>query len=174
MSGDVTIDNAGAATIGANKVTTAKILDGNVTNAKLDKSNIPLSGFGAAAADVALGGKKLTGVANPTLDQDAATKNYVDVSARINAISTINANYTAQTSDQTILCNNTSGAFTLTLPTASSSTGQVFIIRKIDETNNVLTFSPSLKLTETTTIASINFSKTIRIQSNGSSWYIID
>ena len=59
-------------------VETAKIKDANVTNAKLDKANIPLSGFGAAAADVALGANKLTGVADPTLAQDAATKNYVD------------------------------------------------------------------------------------------------
>jgi len=61
-----------------NAVETAKIKAAAVTNAKLDKSNIPLSGFGAAAADVALGANKLTGVADPTLAQDAATKNYVD------------------------------------------------------------------------------------------------
>jgi hypothetical protein len=54
------------------------ITDAAVTNAKLDKANIPLSGFGAATADVALGGKKLTGVGNPTDNQDVATKSYVD------------------------------------------------------------------------------------------------
>jgi hypothetical protein len=60
---------------------TAKIKDANVTNAKLDKANIPLSGFGAATAAVALGSNKLTGVADPTSAQDAATKNYVDTAA---------------------------------------------------------------------------------------------
>ena len=35
ISGDVTITNAGVTSIGSNKVVTAKILDGNVTNAKL-------------------------------------------------------------------------------------------------------------------------------------------
>ena len=35
ISGDVTITNAGVTSIGADKVITAKILDGNVTNAKL-------------------------------------------------------------------------------------------------------------------------------------------
>jgi hypothetical protein len=61
-----------------NAVETIKIKDANVTNAKLDKANISLSGFGAATADVALGGKKLTGVGNPTDNQDVATKSYVD------------------------------------------------------------------------------------------------
>ena len=125
MTGDVSIDNAGVATIGTSKVvssmiadgtivvgdlannavetakikdlnittskiadanvTTVKILDANVTNAKLDKANIPLSGFGAANADVALGAKKLTGVADPTNAQDAATKVYVDTANSTNA-----------------------------------------------------------------------------------------
>ncbi len=107
-TGDVTITNTGVTAIGTGKVvttmlaadavTSAKITDGtivvgdladdavetakiknaNVTNAKLDKTNIPLSGFGAATADVDLGSNKLTGVANPTAAQDAATKSYVD------------------------------------------------------------------------------------------------
>ena len=59
-------------------VETAKIKNANVTDAKLDKANIPLSGFGAATANVALGANKLTGVADPIAAQDAATKNYVD------------------------------------------------------------------------------------------------
>ena len=78
LSGDATLASTGALTISNNAVTTAKINDEAVTNDKLDKTNIPLSGFGAAAEDVALGGMKLTEVANPTEDQDAATKKYVD------------------------------------------------------------------------------------------------
>ena len=57
------------------------ITDSAVTNAKLDKTNIPLSGFGAALVDVALGAKKLTGVADPIDAQDAATKAYADTKA---------------------------------------------------------------------------------------------
>jgi hypothetical protein len=98
LSGDVTINNVGVTKIGASKVTTETIASGAitpikladnavesvkikaaaVTNVKLDKVNIPLSGFGAATADVALGGKKLTGVADPIDAQDATTKSYVD------------------------------------------------------------------------------------------------
>jgi uncharacterized protein YjbI with pentapeptide repeats len=110
VSGDVTMTNAGVVSIGTDKVvtsmlatnavttvkitdanvTTAKLADANVTNAKLDKANIPLSGFGAATANVALGAKKLTGVGNPTAAQDAATKAYVD-----STVSTTNTNVTA-------------------------------------------------------------------------------
>jgi hypothetical protein len=77
LGGDATIDNLGA----------LKIEDSAITNIKLDKSNIPLSGFKAAAADVAFGGFKLTGVAEPTQDQDAATRKYVDAAtAAINTL----------------------------------------------------------------------------------------
>jgi trimeric autotransporter adhesin len=119
MSGDVTIDNAGATAIGASKVLTGNILDGTivvgdlanaavettkirdanvttekiatgaVTNTKLDKSNIPLSGFGAASADVALGSNKLTGVAEPTEAQEVAMTGDVTIdNAGVTAIGT--------------------------------------------------------------------------------------
>lgn len=42
------------------------------------KSSIPLSGFGAAGADVAMGGFKITGLADPAAATDAATRGYVD------------------------------------------------------------------------------------------------
>jgi hypothetical protein len=41
-------------------------------------SDIPLSTFDAATAAVDLGNQKLTNVADPTSDQDGATKGYVD------------------------------------------------------------------------------------------------
>jgi hypothetical protein len=74
----------------------------------------------------------------------------------------------------TILCNNVSAAFTITLPDPGELTGKIDVIRKIDETINVLTISPSLKLTELTEISSLNYPKTIRVQSNGRYWYVID
>jgi hypothetical protein len=244
MSGDVTIDNTGITAIGASKVTNSKIADAAVTNVKLDKANIPLSGFGPAAADVALGNKKLTGVANPTDAQDAATKAYVDLTntalnteisrataaeslvaanlllettrattaenlkenavnkstdgtmatnsdvkfptekavrtyvsnnSSITAIRSISANYTVTMSDYTILCDNTSGTFTLTLPSPSASnTGKIFVICKIDDSSNLLTFSPALRFSLNTSIPNLNYTKTFKVQSDGASWFIIN
>jgi len=65
-------------TIATDAVTTSKIANGTIADADLNKSNIPLSGFGAATADVDLGSHKLINVLNPTANQDAATKKYVD------------------------------------------------------------------------------------------------
>ncbi|MFN3138924.1 MAG: hypothetical protein ACE37L_14625 [Allomuricauda sp.] len=59
-------------------VTTVKIIDGAVTNAKLDKANIPLSGFAAAAANVDLGNNRIIDLADPVDALDAANKAYVD------------------------------------------------------------------------------------------------
>lgn len=104
----------------------------------------------------------------------SAVKNYVDAHNPIHAIMTIESDYDAVREDYTILCNNVSTAFTLKLPDPGELTGKIYVIRKIDETINILTISPSVKLTELTEISSLNYPKTIRIQSNGRYWYVID
>lgn len=69
---DLTLDLAD------NAVTSAKIANGTIGNIDLDKTNIPLSGFGAPIKNVSLGGYRITNLATPTKDQDAVTKKYVD------------------------------------------------------------------------------------------------
>jgi hypothetical protein len=104
----------------------------------------------------------------------SAVKNYVNAYNPVHAIQTIDRAYTAEGTDYTLLCNNETTAFELKLPDASEALGKIYVIRKIDESINILTISPPLKLTEITFIASLNYPKTIRIQSNGTDWYVID
>ena len=88
ISGDATMDNAGVLTIGANAIGSAEISNNSIGNVDLNKTAIPLSGFGAAAADVSMGTtNRITDLADPTDAQDAATKNYVDTAT--NAINTL-------------------------------------------------------------------------------------
>lgn len=84
-SADVNI-NITALSVAAGDIglTNGSFIVGNGSNvgAVTAKSAIPLSGFGAAAASVAMGGNKITGLGEPTGGQDAATKNYVDAAAQ--------------------------------------------------------------------------------------------
>ncbi|KAA8485940.1 endosialidase-like protein [Arcticibacter tournemirensis] len=72
MSGDATISNTGKLTI----------KDKAITDAKLDKTNIPLSGFGNPVADISVGdgtnNYKITNLKAPSASTDAVTKAYVD------------------------------------------------------------------------------------------------
>jgi len=81
ISGDITITNAGVTSIGADKVITAKILDANVTNAKLavmaaNTVKVRDANSSGAPSDVAVANTELligdgTGFATNTLSKDA-------------------------------------------------------------------------------------------------------
>jgi hypothetical protein len=62
---------------------------------------------------------------------------------------------------------------TLTLPDATQNTGKVFKVRKVDEDNDVLTFSTPIKFSTTTNITTLNYIKTLTLQSDGQNWWII-
>jgi len=101
-----------------NKLANGQLYVGDATNKAVStaKNTIPLSGFAAAAADVALGGFKLTGVSDPAVDQDAATKKYVD-----NLMSTINSALTLPQGN--MLVGDASGKAASTAKSAISLSG---------------------------------------------------
>ena len=106
-----------------------------------------------------------------------ATTAFVTNAVNLPPVVAKTTDYTATTTDSTILY-DTSGAtaagLTLTIPAAAAgNNGKVYIIKK-DASNIKLNFTPSLNLTSTVTISSLNYAKTIRIQSDGTRWNIID
>ena len=121
---------------------------------------------------------------------DAASSNTQTIISKI-------ANYTTLYRDNTILYDLTgvTAGATITLPspganlavTADSTTtpptpgigafnctGKIYTIRKVDVSNNVLTFSRAITTVTGDTFTSLNFAKTIRIQSDGTKWNLID
>ena len=106
---------------------------------------------------------------------EKAVRTYVSNNSSITSIRSISANYSVTMSDYTILCDNSSGTFTLTLPTPSASnTGKIFVICKIDDSSNLLSFSPALRFSLNTSIPNLNYTKTFKVQSDGASWFIIN
>lgn len=78
LSGDATISSSGVITIANNAITTAKIADANVTDAKLATSYIKADGTRALTGSWNVGGFNITGLAAPSVASDATTKSYVD------------------------------------------------------------------------------------------------
>lgn len=97
-----------------------------------------------------------------------------DAGAASSSIVKVVTNYTVLPTDSTILANATAAGFTLTLPTAASSMGRILTIRRTDTTNNVLTVSEAIKVSEASSLTTIYSVTSIRIQSDGTDWYYID
>lgn len=89
-------------------------------------------------------------------------------------VTTKTANYTATASDDLILCDTSSGSFTITLPTASGNTGKVIYILKTASAG-VLTIdgNGSDTITGELTQTLIAQYTNIPVVSNGTSWFIL-
>lgn len=107
----------------------------------------------------------------------AAMKTYVAANAGgTPSVASKTANYTAQSTDTIILCDASSGSFTISLPTASGITGKEYIIQRTDNTlANSVTIDPNS--TETidgaTTRKAMTQGETWQIISDGTNWTVI-
>lgn len=111
---------------------------------------------------------------NATTNIDGGTWVSVGSKTSVSVVAVVGA-YTALDTDATILCDATTAGFTLTLPDPVTNSGKTYVIRKVDTTNNAVTFSPALKFAiGAAPITSLNYTKTLRVQSDGTSWNIID
>ena len=93
-------------------------------------------------------------------------------------IITKTANYTLGTSDYTVLCNNTSGSISMTLPTASGATGRIYVIKKISPlaSNSVViqrNGSTSDLIDGSSSITITTQYSAYMIQSDGTNWNVI-
>ncbi len=85
------------------------------------------------------------------------------------------SNYSASEDDYTILVNSSSGAVTISLPSASGITGRLYVIKKTDSSGNLVTLDGNASETvDGYSTYSINTqNQSLTIQSDGSNWQII-
>lgn len=91
------------------------------------------------------------------------------------SVSTKTSAYTLTTSDDYIIADASSAAFTLTLPTAVGNTGKAFLIKKIDATVNAVTVDGNASETidgATTQVINGRYGS-LNIVSDGSNWIIV-
>ena len=90
-------------------------------------------------------------------------------------ITTITTSTTLSDAYYTVLCDATSGAIIVTLPSAAGILGRIYNIKKIDSSTNTITITTTNSQTidgSTTRLINIRY-ETITIQSDGANWYII-
>ena len=151
---------------------------------------ISTSGLGTMATQnanaVAITGGTITGVAL-TLDSlnstpignvtpSTAVFTTMSTSGMYATIATKTANYTLTTTDFTVLGNASTGAITLTLPTAVGVSGQIYTLKKIDSSANVVTIATTSAQTidgQSSYSLSLQYAG-IQVQSTNSNWVIID
>lgn len=170
----MTVTGAGA----VRKRTVADVVGGSITAdnglTKSTATNLQLGGTLLQTTSIAQAGFdfKLSG-GNVAIGSATAPTSTLQVTgSQAASYRKVTAATTLAATDYIVLANATSGAITLTLPSANTCSGRIYNIGKTDESTNAVTFSPALYLTETTTIASVNFAKKYRVVSDGSNWWI--
>lgn len=89
-------------------------------------------------------------------------------------IRTVTAAYVATDADFTILVDASGAPITVTLPDPSEASGHVLNIKKIDNSDNVVTLSGDGSTIDGSATASIESQwQNLQVQSNGSAWFII-
>lgn len=110
-----------------------------------------------------------------TPGDNAALVSYVGAAKLTQPIATVIATGALNAAQYTVLVDATSGASVQTLPTAASSSGKVFVIKKIDASANTVTIQGNgAELIDGVNTKVISTQWTaVMLQSNGTAWYIL-
>ena len=95
-----------------------------------------------------------------------------NTSASGGAIRTIAASATLTDTDYMVLCNATSGAVVVTLPTATGIARREYIIKKIDSSANTVSITSAVNIDGASTYTITSQYNSIKVKSNGTQWYI--
>jgi len=120
-------------------------------------------------------GSTVSSIGNLTLSNVTISSGSISNVAITSNLVTKTANYSAAAGDETILANASTGNVTITLPTAASISGKVYIVKKIDSTaNSVIIATTSSQTIDGNTTRTFTSQYTgAQVQSDGSNWYIL-
>lgn len=168
---------SGTYATGANFAASFNMRSGGSHNQTLVLSGTPIiSQIGTTTSNI---GTRLSAVGLrigvlTNLVTDATSTIHIEGSLAVN-LTNKTANYTATISDYTITADATSAGFTVTLPTATTCGGRIYVIKKTDATGNVVTIATTSSQTidgVTTKTLNVQYGG-YQLQSNGSNWFII-
>lgn len=183
--------------INANRDTT-QIFSFKNTGADLSVTNASAGGTDSVFLNVPDAGTGARGVVTTATQTFAGNKNFQDSvtaaktvlvgtigsansTVQVNgslslAIKTVSTTYTITGTDNTILANTSSAAFTVTLPAPGSISGRIYTIKKIGNggIDNALTISPSSGTIDGgSSYVIYNDYTYVSLQTDGTNWYII-
>jgi hypothetical protein len=117
----------------------------------------------------------ITGAGNVGINATAPNSTLQVTGSLAMSVTTKTANATVAPVDFTVLCNNTSGAITITLPTAVGIGGRMYIIKKNSAAGNNVTIvcNGAQTIDGNATYSLVTQYSSIMIQSDGVNWDII-
>ena len=167
------------------------VLQQNQTNSliqQMQQNILSVTGQGGNGSNVhgpmSLNGNTISDITNSSPPSSSEALSYGTAQGMYQAwrqsIKTVTANYTASTSDGTILVNAAGGAVTITLPGPSGVEAYVYVVKKVDSSSNHVTVSSANTATGTaatidgaaTNVLSTQWAKA-QYQSDSKNWYVV-
>lgn len=178
LVGTDTTDTLTNKTINASSNTLSNIVNSNISaSAAIARSKIATgTAYGAVTNDSSGALTSVApGTANNVLKSDGTQWTSGSVSAPNLTVASKTSAYTVTSSDDLVLGDATSAAFTLTLPAAASNTGKVFRLQKTDSSVNVVTVdgNASETIRGQLTFKLATQYEQISIVSDGTNWQLI-
>lgn len=178
----------------AGAVTSARFLRGdgsNVSMSAIQASDVPTLNQNTSGTAASVTGtnvvtnSNLSQMATNTLkgNNNTGTSNSLDLNvSQVKIMLSLAGNFSSKTTtyqilstDYGVLCNAFSAAFTVTLPDATLTAGQEFLIKKNDTSSNIITIATtsSQAIDGITSVKMGTYNDSILVQSNGTDWSVV-
>lgn len=143
------------------------------TMATQNANNVTISGGTIQNVALTLDSLNSTPIGNSSPSTGVFTT--MSTSGLYATIATKTSAYTLTTTDFTVLGNASTGAFTLTLPTAVNASGQIYTLKKVDSSANAVTISTTSSQTiDGLSSYALSYQyQGLQVQSTNSNWVII-